>query len=54
MLLSLAGESLTDRKNLHKKDDFAEVSKNFAKYNLKIILLDLQNNYVGRLNCNSC
>jgi len=40
MLLSLAGESLTDRKNLHKKDDFAEVSKNFAKYKP-------ENNFIG-------
>jgi len=33
------------------KNDFAELSKNLArciKYNLKIILLDYQNNYVGR------
>jgi len=29
-----------------KKNNFAEISKNLARYNLKIILFDYQNNYV--------
>jgi len=31
----------------HAKNDFVEVSKNLVKYDLRIILLDHQNNYVG-------
>jgi len=35
------------RGDLHGKNDFAEISKNSAT-DLKIILFDHQNNYVGR------
>jgi len=35
---------------LYEKNDFAEVSKNLVT-DLKIILLDYQNNYVRRSNC---
>jgi len=37
-------------RHIHGKNNFAEVSKNFARIDLKIILLDCQNNYVGRSN----
>jgi len=38
---------------VHEKNDFVKVSKNLARYiqvNLKIILLNHQNNYVGNAN----
>jgi len=35
---------------VYEKNDFAEVSKNLTT-DLKIILLDYQNNYVKRSNC---
>jgi len=38
---------------VHEKNDFVKISKNLARYiqvNLKIILLNHQNNYVGNAN----
>jgi len=44
---------LHDVLKVHRKNGFVEISKNLAQYtDLKIILLNHQNNYVERLNIN--
>jgi len=48
--LDLSNFPLKILSNTHGKNGFAEISKNLS-INLKIILINYQNNYVGKTAC---